>query len=343
MATCLWRCLRVEKQLDLATVVHPEHHTDALMTTKSNQAPQLSHRLPPLVMVRAFEAAGRTGSMRRAAEDIGVSHTVISRHVRNLEHWLGRKLVRTGRRGVELTAEGESFLAAVSKGFGLIARAADELRPSQKRGQLRIWCISGLATRWLTPRLSALESALGGAEIELRATDLKPDFMRGEADVSIGFNVLDRLPEGATELVRPRMFPVAGKEWLKRNGAPASLAELAQSPLLHEGNQLQWVNWFDAMGEPLVRPLSGPRLSDASISYDAALAGQGVALVNDLMASDELSSGRLIELFSTDVELGTYYLLTAPSRSGDPLIAAFKDWIAQNINASIARNPKARE
>lgn len=273
--------------------------------------------------------------MRRAAEDIGVSHTVISRHVRNLEHWLGRKLVRTGPRGVELTAEGESFLATVSRAFGAIAYAADELRPSRKPGRLRIWCIAGLATRWLTPRLSALGRALDGADIELRATDAKPDFANGEADVSIGFNVLDRLPEGALRLVRPRMFPVAGPDWLNRNGVPADLADLARSPLLHEGNQLQWSNWFEAMGQPLHQPLTGPRLSDASISYDAALAGQGIALINEVMAADELASGRLVELLDTNVALGTYYLMTAPRQSGDPLIGAFKDWITETITRSI--------
>jgi LysR family glycine cleavage system transcriptional activator len=304
------------------------------MAIKSTEASPLAQRLPPLVMVRAFEAAGRTGSMRRAAADIGVSHTVISRHVRNLEHWLGRKLVRTGPRGVELTAEGESLLATVSRAFGAIAHAADELRPSGKRGQLRIWCIAGLATRWLTPRLSALEGALDGADIELRATDAKPDFAHGEADVLIGFNVVERLPEGAMRLVRPRMFPVAGRGWLNRHGVPASLAELAQLPLLHEGNQLQWTNWFEAMGEPLGHPLTGPRLSDASLAYDAALAGQGIALVNALMASDELASGRLVELFDTNVELGTYYLLAAANRSRDTLIEVFKDWMATNISKS---------
>ena len=79
-----------------------------------------SAKLPPLVMLRAFEAAGRTGSMRRAAEDIGVSHTVISRHVKNLEYWIGRKLVRSGPRGVELTTEGEVLLAATSRAIGII-------------------------------------------------------------------------------------------------------------------------------------------------------------------------------------------------------------------------------
>ncbi|ESX84370.1 LysR family transcriptional regulator [Mesorhizobium sp. LSHC412B00] len=319
--------------------MHQKHHSDFPMAPKSPETSPHAHRLPPLVMVRAFEAAGRTGSMRRAAEDIGVSHTVISRHVRNLEHWLGRTLVRAGPRGVELTAEGESFLATVSRALGAIAHAAHELRPSHKRGQLRIWCIAGLATRWLTPRLSALERALEGADIELRATDSKPDFARAEADVSIGFNVLERLPQGAMHLIRPRMFPVAGRDWLDRHGIPADLTELARSPLLHEGNHMQWTNWFEAVGEPLSHRLLGPRLSDASISYDAALAGQGIALVNALMAADELASGRLVELFDTNVELGTYYLLTAPNRSGDPLVGVFKDWIADNIRRSTTGDP----
>lgn len=295
---------------------------------------QPSADLPPLVMIRAFEAAGRTGSMRRAAEDIGVSHTVVSRHVRNLEHWLGCQLVRTGPRGVELTREGETLLAAASQGFSIIARAAGALRPGRQRGQLRIWCIQGLATRWLTPRLSELEAELDGVEIELRATDARPDLPRRQADIFIGFSALPHLPDGATALLRPRMFPVASPAWLERHGRPRDVADLAQMPLIHEGNHLQWTSWFEAAGVPPSAPLKGPRLSDASIGFDAALAGQGIALVNSLMAADEIDHGRLIEPFSTHVTLGSYYLLASPARSGDPIITAFKDWLVASITAS---------
>ena len=294
-------------------------------------------RLPPLIMLRAFEAAGRTGSMRAAAEDIGVSHTVVSRHVQNLEHWFSRKLVRTGPRGVELTPEGETLLAAVSKGFDIIARASQDLRPRRNQGRLRLWCFSGLATRWLTPRLSELEDALDGAEIELRATEERPEFSRKQADAFIGFNVLPELPHGAIPLATPRMFPVTSPPWLERHGWPQNVAQLARMPLIHEGNHLQWNTWFDTIG---YRPggLSGPRLSDASISFDAALAGQGIALVNGLMAADELRSGRLVEPFPTSVTLGTYYLLVAPARHGDPTMAAFRDWLIRSIRHSSEAN-----
>jgi LysR family glycine cleavage system transcriptional activator len=301
------------------------------------------HKLPPLVMLKAFEAAGRTGSMRRAADDIGVSHTVISRHVSNLEHWIGRKLVRTGPRGVELTAEGEALLAAVSRAFDIISLTTAELRPQRRQGQLRIWCIAGLATRWLTPRLSELEETLDGADIELRSTDAKPDLQRREADVLIGFNVLERLPEGALHLVRPRMFPVASPRWISSHRLPETSSGLVHLPLIHEVNHVQWSNWFEAQGQKLTGQLTGPRLSDASISFDAAVAGQGIALVNELMASDELRSGQLVELYDSQVELGTYYLLHSPGRSGDPLIQEFKAWILASIAESLKAAPGIRE
>lgn len=321
-----------------ATVVHLMHHITTMMiddgTARKGGEP--AYKLPPLLMLRAFEAAGRTGSMRRAAEDIGISHTVISRHVRNLEFWIGRKLVRTGPRGVQLTAEGETLLAAISRGFAIIAQTTAELRPQRRQGQLRIWCIAGLATRWLTPRLSELEAALGGGvDIELRATDTKPDLSRREADVLIGFGVTTRLPEGALGLVRPRMFPVASPKWIERHSVPTSIRDLSTSPLIHEINHVQWRNWFEVMDHRLTTPLTGPRLSDASISFDAALAGQGIALVNELMASDELRSGQLVELFDTNVELGTYYLLHAPTRGADPVLLDFVAWITKSIAKSL--------
>ena len=175
----------------------------------------------------------------------------------------------------------------------------------------------------------------GGVDIELRATDAKPDLSRREADVLIGFEVTARLPEGALGLVRPRMFPVASPKWIERHSVPASMRDLSTSPLIHEINHVQWRNWFEAMNHRLTTPLTGPRLSDASISFDAALAGQGIALVNELMASDELRGGQFVELFDTNVELGTYYLLHAPTRGADPVLLDFVAWITKSIAHSL--------
>jgi LysR family transcriptional regulator, glycine cleavage system transcriptional activator len=329
-------------ELDVYTVVHYGAHSVGAQTVpnsmvlpdkssadrKGGAAFSNARRLPPLVMVRAFEAAARTGSMRKASDDIGVSHTVVSRHVRNLEAWAGRKLIVSGPRGVKLTREGEIFFTTVSKAFQMIASATVELRPLSRRRILRIWSVPGLATRWLAPRLSMIEKTLAGAEIVLRAIDRLPDFGSFEADVMIGFG---DPPSEAIPLVLPRMFPVASKRWTAENGVPANLAELAELRLIHEESRRQWTEWFEKAGMALTKPLTGPLLWDASLGFDAALAGQGIALASRLTAGDEIESGNVMELLRTDVRLQGYYLLIRPDLTRDPLTLRFRGWIEDHI------------
>ncbi|ADZ69147.1 LysR substrate-binding domain-containing protein [Polymorphum gilvum] len=306
------------------------------MTVKgpNDSATRTLSRLPPLILLRAFEAVGRTGSMRKAADDIGVSHTVVSRHVRNLEAWMGCKLVAAGPRGVALTDAGEILLASVSRAFQAIATTASELRPRPRGGSIRIWSMPGLASRWLTPRISEIEKQLAGADIVLRSTSVLPDFARSEADLVIGFGPFDGLPDGAIRLVQPRMFPVASVRWLTENGMPESLARLPMLPLIHEESHRQWHDWFEAAQVQVRGPLSGPRLGDANLGFDAALAGQGIALVSRVLAQRELETAALHELFDTDIRLGGYYLLASPERRADPAIGHFTRWIADELAKS---------
>jgi DNA-binding transcriptional LysR family regulator len=285
-------------------------------------------------MVRAFEATGRLGTMRKAADDINVSHTVISRHVRNLEAWIGRKLVTTGPRGAALTKEGELFFSSVAKAFHLISGAALELKSLNHRGTLRIWCTPGLATRWLIPRWSSLEAALPGTDIVLRAIDQLSNFVNAEADLVIAFGDLDNLPDGAVPLIHPRVYPIVSKDWLAKNRAPSTLAQLADYPLIHEESRHRWTAWFEAAGVKLKRPLTGPRLWDANLRFDAVLAGRGIALDTDITTAEEISSGRVVELFDTEIRLGGYYLLPQRGRWSGPLIAHFRDWLERSIRAT---------
>ncbi|HEY8596133.1 MAG TPA: LysR substrate-binding domain-containing protein [Devosiaceae bacterium] len=290
----------------------------------------LRGRLPPLNTLRAFEAVGRTGSMRKAADDIGVSHPVVSRHIANLEAWIGRRLVEAGPRGVQLTPAGASLHAAVSQSFRSLADATMQLKAPSGGQSLRIWCMPGLATRWLAPRLGEIRRILPDVDINLRAVD--PELMSAsvDADLVIGFGDLSALPRNATPLLTPRMFPVASPEWLARNGRPQTLEQLAGASLIHEESYAQWTAWLAAAGLRIRRPLSGPRLGDASLGFDAALAGQGIALTTRLMVAQEIDTGRLEELFQTDIRLGGYYV--AQLRSDDNgRISRFRDWLVSAL------------
>lgn len=256
-------------------MVHQANHTHEPNMTDSNPrkkkrgvrydpARPLSGRLPPLIMLRAFEAAGRTGSMRKAASDIGISHTVVSRHVQGLESWIGWKLLDAGPRGVTLTPEGRSLHDATSVAFQSIANISAQLRAKAGTDELHIWCFPGLATRWLIPRLDEIREVVSSGEVLIRATDRMPDFVRGEADIMIGFGDGNRAPGRVFPLLRPRMFPVASPGWVARYGMPGSVEELTRLPLIHEESYAQWTSWLTQAGVRLDRPLTGPRLWDAN-------------------------------------------------------------------------------
>jgi LysR family transcriptional regulator, glycine cleavage system transcriptional activator len=315
--------------------VRAAEKTVAARGRRSRTATDARWQLPPLTMVRAFEATGRMGTMRKAADDISVSHTVVSRHVRNLEAWIDRKLVIAGPRGVILTKEGELFFSTVSKAFQMIGNAALELRSLDRRRTLKIWSTPGLATRWLIPRWSSFEATLPGTEIILRAMeDQLSDFTNSDADLVVGFGDLQNLPEGAVPLIQPRVFPVASSEWIRKRGAPATLAGLVDFPLIHEENRQRWTAWFAAAGIKLDRPLTGPRLWDANLRLDAVLAGQGIALDTGVTTTEDIASGRLVELFDTDIRLGGYYLVAPAGGWDDPLIARLREWLETNIRAT---------
>lgn len=295
---------------------------------------QTRDRLPPLTGLRAFEAVARRASMRKAADDLSVCHTVVSRHVRNLEAWFGTRLVETGPRGIRLTEEGARLASAVGEAFDTIAAATSSIRPSGVGRSLRLWCVPGLAAQWLTARIADLEASLPGVEIVLRATIDRPDFARHEADAEITYD--EGIPEGGrTQLLeRSRLFPVASPRWLAEHGPIDTPEGLARARLIHEVSHDQWRRWFDLIGWRPQAPLEGPRLWYASSALDAAVAGQGVALATRLQAADHLRDGRLVELLETDVGLGDYWLVAPEGRWNDPTLVRLRRWLEGAVAAT---------
>ena len=299
--------------------------------TASKWSGQTKVQMPPLQMVRAFEAVARTGSMRKAADDLGVSHNVISYHIRNLEAWLGTRLLLRSAAGTRLNEEGRDFFETVSKAFGEIAAASERIRARATKDILRLWCMAGLASQWLTSRLSDLEQSLPGTEIVIRAIDQIPDFARQEADATIVYARQSELPAGALLLASPRMFPVASPAWLSRNEPPLSLQDLPAGPLIHEGSHKQWQEWLAAAGLAHTPRPRGPHLGNADLCLEAALAGQGIALALYPMASGYLAQNQLVELLDTDIRLGGYFLVISPSRREDPLMTRFRAWLDDHL------------
>lgn len=285
-------------------------------------------RLPPLVALRAFDALGRTHSIRAAGDELAVSHTVVSRHVHNLESWLGLALVEPRGRGLVLTPAGARYHGQIARAFDAIARATSDLQPAARR-TLAIWCFPGLANRRLLARLPELEQRLPEWQIVLHPTLARPDLSRGEADAEILYADHPENTAGlrAELLARPRVFPVASPSFHARHPGLRSPEQVLRLPLIHEDSTDQWERWLDAAGVDAPRPLHGPRLWHAHLAIEAARLGQGVALANELLVEDDLRQGALVEIVSSDVRLSGYHFVAAAARWDEPAIAILREWL----------------
>nr|WP_246733949.1 LysR substrate-binding domain-containing protein [Oharaeibacter diazotrophicus] len=294
--------------------------------------------MPPLSALRAFEAVARLGSVRKAAEELGVDHSAVARHVRNLEAAVGVRLIDTGTRGSTPTPEGRRYAEQAALAFDVLAAATAALRPAGKRGELQVWCAPGLAVRWLMPRLAEIERLIPDREIVLRPTDQAPDLSRGEADVEIRFGPREAAGVRGEALIAPRFFPAASPAFLAGRPPVGSLADLAALPLVHEETREQWRSWLAGAGLDPVPPLDGPRLWYANVAIEAVLLGQGVALVNRLQVAPELADGRLVELLDTDVRLGAYVFQAGAERWNEPAVVRLRRWLIEALAATAAEH-----
>jgi len=288
--------------------------------------------LPPLTPLKAFVALGRLGSYRRAADELGVDHTVVSRHVRTLEEWIGVKLVHRSNNKTILTIEGARYFDKASLGFNILSAATQEMRTPSQSGELRLWCSSGLAAQWLPSRIAALQKLLPQVEIVIRPTRSTPDLTRRDADCEIRYGVRDEKGVQSEELVTPRMFPVANRAYLDRIGQPTCFGDLLKHTLFHENSRDQWRVWLEYAGVDLSETsLTGPRLWYSNIALEAASLGQGIALTNAMIAERALEETSVSEVLSSNIHLEPYVFHASETRWNDPVIIKVRRWFREQM------------
>lgn len=157
--------------------------------------------LPPFAALRAFDAVGRLGGMRRAAATLCVDHTVISRHVRALEKWMGVVLVERSGGAARLTESGRRYHARIAPAIAELIAATDDQRRLGPVDRLRIWSVPGFGFLWLAPQLAKFRAAHPQCQLEFHPTDDAADFNHDSADVDIRYQ-LDETPQVSLRYVR---------------------------------------------------------------------------------------------------------------------------------------------
>jgi LysR family transcriptional regulator, glycine cleavage system transcriptional activator len=298
--------------------------------------------LPPFAALRAFEAVGRLSGVRKAAVELGVNHAVISRHLRLLETWLGVPLFDRSHVTPRLNTIGREYHSVVSASIASISRGTREVMRADEENRLLIWCVPGMASRWMAANVEDFLSLHSEIEVELRPTDKSPHFAADEADADIRFvrDISGLATEaGVTWLrfARPVVFPVASPAWVAANPPLQTPQDLLGVRLLHEENDDEWRAWLLAKGVAPGERLPGPRLWHAHLTLDAARRGQGVSLANPFLIADDLSQGRLVALLPDDrtrgAEIGAYVLFTHEDAARRIPLIKFRDWLVSRAAA----------
>ena len=277
----------------------------------------------PLNALRAFEASARHLNLTRAAEELHVTQTAVSQHIRKLEDRLGKPLFRRLPRGLTLTDEGQALLPVVVESFGNLERALEKLGDTRPREVLTVGAVGTFAVGWLLPRLRDFQQNCPFVDLRLLTHNNRVD-MAGE-----GLDFAIRFGDGAwhgTHAERIMDAPMSVMCTPALAHGLRTAADLARQPLLRSYRTDEWAAWFDAAGAPC--PVVRGAVFDSSLTLaEAAAQGAGVALLPVRMFERELRQGRLVQPFACTAALGDYWLCRLKSRAPTDALQAFRDWL----------------
>ncbi|MHC2438445.1 transcriptional regulator GcvA [Bradyrhizobium sp. USDA 4451] len=288
----------------------------------------MESRLPPLNALKAFESAARHLSVKLAAEELCVTPGAVSQMLKTLEAHLGTKLFERVPRGIYLTDAGRDYLPSIRNAFRQIAEASRRVAASVDVGTLTVSVTPFFASAWLVPRMASFQHTHPEIDLQIVTSNTLVDFSRSGIDVAVRHG-LGRYPGLRSDrVVTVAMVVVAAPSLVARLGRPASPADLAGWPQVHDADRKGWSLWFQANGIEEVRAPRGPSFDDSSLLLKAVLTGQGAGLLPAAMVASEIGSGELIQLLDTaHLEEFAYYLVCPDSRQGLPKIAVFREWI----------------
>jgi LysR family glycine cleavage system transcriptional activator len=290
------------------------------------------YRLPVLNSLRAFEAAARHQSISKACKELHVSHAAVSRHIQNLEKYLGRDLFVRHSRKIVLTDDGEALLGAVGMGFSIIQRAVAQLSSGQHPERLIISVDPDFAGLWLVPKLAEFCAIVPNALVEILAEKATPTSFNARADCAIHYTEAGLRVENGEVLFRSSLFPVYAPDLVQ--GPPLQTPEdLRHHVLLHDRSRSEWQEYIQSCGidaEANVR--GGSVFSETAYCLDAAVRGQGVAMGDDFLAGLHLSEGRLVKPFDYSFPSKNAYYFVAPyGTAKHPVLKAFRNWLFESI------------
>ena len=238
---------------------------------------------PAINSLVVFEAAARSGSFTRAAEELQVSQPAVSHAMRVLEQDLGVLLFERRHKGVATTDAGQHLLEQVGLGLTLIDQALRDVRSMTVGQPVTLAVSTATATWWLLPRIARFKQLHPDIELRCITTDTDPDLARERIDLAITLGTGEFPQHQRWHFVDEEIFPVCSPAFLSRCGGMGDVVALTRATLLHLEERyarprLDWAGWLARFGVAMDRGTRLFRFNDYSVVLQAAIEGQGLAM-----------------------------------------------------------------
>jgi DNA-binding transcriptional LysR family regulator len=312
--------------------------------------PTIGRRWLPLNALRAFEGVAKHGSFTAAANALLISQSALSRHVIALETLIGAQLFERRPHSLTLTHAGQHLLAAVMKSFDRLEYALDDIRnegtPTLRT--LRVQMPPSFAVHLAVPILRDFRVACSEVEIDLVSPyGVGPPL--NDVDVAVVYSK-PMVTDLITDLLWPAQLSILCHPQLATRHAGKDLAAfIAANEIIHVrlAELPRHHIWAQFVRQTGIGPLNIERglvFDTALLAVQYALSGEGIALVDTNLFSEEIRAGRLVKPFDVTFDEGYgYYLITHPEALGDTAIALFRSWLIERFSIPAAGGgPAAR-
>ncbi len=299
----------------------------------------MRRKIPSLQALACFDAAARHQSYTRAAQELALTQSAVSRQISGLESYLGQALFRRTRHGVALTDRGSAYARQIAPRLQALERDTLEAMSGQGFSQsLMLAAVPTFASRWLIPRLPQLALLHPDLVIHIDVRTQPFLFADSEFDAALYAGTEQQLRNWAGtrshHLLQEQLMPVCAPALLPL-GRMLTPDELADMPLLQQSTRPQaWRQWFQSAATTAPQALAGPRYELFSMTVAAAAQALGVALVPRLLIEQELASGQLVPACAHVMAAERGYYLVRPEHDTDkPALADFLAWLQQQSAA----------
>lgn len=294
---------------------------------------------PSLNALRAFEAASRHLNFRLAGVELGVTQGAVAQQIRALEAELGLKLFERHPRTLALTHNGQRYATGVRRAFEMLADATQSLRPEPLHATVSV--TPTFATKWLIPRLADYTRLHPGIDLRILATERLSHFHTEAVDLAVRYGRPPFGPGLAADLLFEEcLVAVASPQLLQRSALPGSAEDIRRHVLLHD-SQSAWDDYL-ALCTPPTPPTPAAThpapqaiwFNQTTLAIDAALTGQGIALVQKDFVAQDLASGRLAKVWEAEARTGAGYYLVSPRKQRAPeVVGGVKAWLRSQVAA----------